>query len=102
MFQKISEPGVKADIEEADIISISIGGNNFLLDNIPKLVLEVSLFKRYDTVNKILDNFKADFRVIIKTIKSYNPDVLIVVQTLYNPMPGALHDCIRRCYRKAQ
>ena len=92
LLQKISEPGVKADIEEADIISISIGGNNFLLDNIPKLVLEVSLFKRYDTVNKILDNFKADFRVIIKTIKSYNPDVLIVVQTLYNPMPGALHD----------
>ena len=90
MLQKIGEPEVKTDIEEADIISISIGGNNFLHSNIAKLVFRVGVLNKYTEIEKIVENFKVDFRKIISTIKEYNSDVLIVVQTLYNPVPGAI------------
>lgn len=91
MLKKIAEPDVVSDIEEADIINISIGGNNFLHSNVPKLVFELGVLGKNTSIEKILESFKADFNLIISTIKSYNDDVLIVVQTLYNPMPGAVH-----------
>lgn len=96
MLKKISQPQVVEDVEKADIISISIGGNNFLLNNLPKTVIELGVFNKTDSVQKIIDNFKADFNVIIATLKSYNEDALIVVQTLYNPMPGAVHETFER------
>lgn len=96
MLKRISEPQVVEDIEKADIISISIGGNNFLLNNLPKTVIELGVLNKTDSVQKIIDNFKADFNVIIATIKSYNESALIVVQTLYNPMPGAVHDTFEK------
>ncbi len=96
MLREISKPDVIADIESADIISISIGGNNFLHGNLPKTFLELGVFNKTDSVQKIIDNFKADFNVIIATIKSYNETALIIVQTLYNPMPGAVHETFQR------
>ena len=96
MLIRISEPQVIEDIKSSDIISISIGGNNFLLDNLPKTVIELGVFKKNDSAQKIIDNFKADFNVIIATIKSYNEDALIIVQTLYNPMPGAFYETFER------
>lgn len=92
MLQRISEPEVKEDIEEADIISISIGGNNFLHSNIAKLLVEVGVLNKYDTIEEIIADFKVDFNQIIATLKEYNDDVLIVVQTLYNPMPGMIRE----------
>ncbi len=106
MLKRIAEPDVKNDIENADIISISIGGNNFLHSNIISLIFQVGILDKYTKIEEIVENFKNDFNEIISTIKSYNDDVLIVVQTLYNPMPGAIHEpfekglaCLNAAYR---
>lgn len=96
MLKKIAQLDVVSDIEWADIISISIGGNNFLQGNIPKLVFDLGVLNKTSSVEKVLEGFKADFNRIISTIKSYNDDVLVVVQTLYNPMPGAVHSTFQK------
>lgn len=79
---------VKADIEKADIISISIGGNNFLLGNLMQLMADV-LIKGDDAgFAAIGEAYYADLCQIIGTIKALNPDAVILMQTLYNPQTG--------------
>lgn len=85
-----SEP-VKTDIEEADIISLSIGGNDFILDNIVKLIIEAKQ-GNYSNFEKIADKYYNNLSKIYDTIKQYNPQVVILVQNLYNPMTGSLRE----------
>lgn len=92
MLKRIAEPEVKEDIAEADIIAISIGGNNFLHSNMAKLIFEVGVLNKYTEIEKIIESFKLDFKEILSTIREYNSGVFIIVQTLYNPMPGAIHE----------
>ena len=90
LLQKVSGGSVRGDIEEADIISISIGGNDFIKNPlyIPAVIL--SMFGSDGIVGNIVDGFYPNFCKIIEKIKEINPDALILVQTLYNPQKGAL------------
>lgn len=74
-------------IKNADIIEISIGGNDFLLNN---MLLTIAGASRGDfsRVEEILVSFRKNFDKIITEIKALNPTALVVVQTLYNPMGG--------------
>lgn len=87
---------VKADIEKADIISISIGGNNFLLGNMMQLMADL-LIKGDDAgFAAIGESYYPDLCAIIGTIRSLNPDAVILMQTLYNPQTGYMgevYDC---------
>lgn len=87
---------VRADLAEADIISISIGGNNFLLSGLVILLFKAMVFKDYSSFDDICDGVYEDFCQIMSEIKSLNSDALILMQTLYNPR----YDNIRNVYQE--
>lgn len=71
-------------IRWADIISISVGGNDFLLDNAVLLVVEGMLFTNGPHFKKIGEKFHENYSLILDEIHNLNPDAVILVQTLYN------------------
>ena len=88
MLRLMQTDNVKADIEQADMISISIGGNNFLLGNLPQLMADV-LVKNDDAgFAEIGEGYYEDLCEIIAGIRALNPDAVILMQTLYNPQTG--------------
>lgn len=81
-------PSVKKDVQQASLISLSIGGNDFLVDNMVALAFEAILFDDYARFDKIADDFYVNFCKIIEKIKSYNPKAVLLVHNLYNPRMG--------------
>ena len=79
---------VRADIGKADIISISIGGNNYLLGNIMKLMADTLVKGDASGFDTIGAAYYDDLCEIIGTIRALNPDAVILMQTLYNPQTG--------------
>ena len=84
LIAHLDKDAIKADVAEADIISISIGGNDFLRGDMAGLIAEANSgdFSRFD---EIAVDFYTNFCTIIAKIKTLNPDAVILVQTLYNP-----------------
>lgn len=82
--EQIKQEEVRNDIEKADIISLSIGGNDYLQQNLPVLFVDV-VTKEFHYIDDIEEIFRENFSEIISTIREYNPDAMILVQTLYNP-----------------
>ena len=97
LLNRLKEESVKNHVKQADIISISIGGNNFLLGNIAKVVFDVIVMGDKSSAEKIIDGFYTDFCEIIKTIRSLNPDAVILMQTLYNPQTGYIGEAYQSC-----
>ena len=91
LLDKIKTPEVSAALADADIISISIGGNDYLQQNLPKIAVQMA-FGNDKIVNDIKDNFTEHFADIIAFIRSVNPDAVIIAQTLYNPRIDLLKD----------
>ena len=79
---------VTAAVKNADIISISIGGNDYLTDNVTGLVLDATFRNDYSQMDKITAQLKLNFAAIIEKIRGLNPDAVILMQTLYNPGKG--------------
>ena len=79
---------VTAAVKNADIISISIGGNDYLTDNVTGLVLDATFRNDYSRMDKITAQLKLNFAAIIEKIRAWNPDAVILMQTLYNPGKG--------------
>lgn len=72
-------------VENADIIQISIGGNDFLHSNLAVLILS-GIFGNMTVFDEVQSSFNNNFTQIIQKIKELNPDATILVQTLYNPL----------------
>lgn len=85
-------PAVSEAIEEADIISLSIGGNDFLTSNMVQLGIEAGAFNDLSAFDEIAESFYENYCKIIAKIKELNPDVVILAQTLYNPMDNPLKE----------
>lgn len=85
-------PTVRNSIKDADIISLSIGGNDFLTSNMAQLGFEAAVLDDLSTFDKIAETFYENFCKIIAEIRELNPDAVILVQTLYNPMDNAIAD----------
>ena len=107
LLRRLDEEEVSKSIKEADIISISIGGNDFLMSNIINLFISAEITHDYDEFYSIRDKFYENFDKIIKKIKSENPDVLILMQTLYNMRHDLLKgtnqlgtDLLNECYNR--
>ena len=77
---------------KADIISISIGGNNFLLGNMAALLFEILVKGDDSRAKETVEDFYKDFDAIVKKIRSLNPDAVILMQTLYNPQTDYVGD----------
>lgn len=89
LLRVLQRKDVMNDVAKADIISISIGGNNYL-NSLLTLVLGGALINREAAYDSVLKSFYQDFCQIIATIRALNPDTVIIVQTLYNPSVGLL------------
>ncbi len=92
LIKKLHEDEVIADVKKADIISISIGGNDFLLGNLFGLMFDSIVLNNHDSYDRIADGFYENFCKIVDIINSYNEDAVILMQTLYNPQSGYLRE----------
>ncbi|MCQ2461962.1 MAG: SGNH/GDSL hydrolase family protein [Clostridia bacterium] len=95
LLKHLDKEKIAADVKAADIISVSIGGNNFLRGDMKSLIAEAAE-GNYSRFDDIAANFYIEFSAIIEKIKALNPDALILAQTLYNP--GA--DSIKAVYQQ--
>ena len=77
---------IKKAVAEADIIAVSIGGNDLLHaeDGVAKLVVE-GLLGDYSRIDPVLAEFRENFAAIVGGIRALNPKAMLIVQTLYNP-----------------
>ena len=85
LLQRMETEEVKEAIARADIISISIGGNNFLLGNINGLLFDGIVKQDYTRLDEIAAGFYDDLDAIVTAIRAQNSKTAIVLQTLYNP-----------------
>lgn len=90
LINRLSQPEVIADLEKADIISISIGGNDFLMNNLIGLIFDSMVKGDYTQFDAITENFYVNFGTIVDIINAHNDDAVILMQTLYNPQSGYL------------
>ncbi len=92
LIARLGQPEVVESVKKADIISISIGGNDFLLGNLMQLIFNAMVLKDYAPLNNIAAKFYENFSTIVDIINEHNPDAVILMQTLYNPQSGYLRE----------
>jgi len=90
--QRLEEEQVASDVESADIIAVSIGGNNFLLGGMFEMIGDVLLKNDYSKMDEVGADFKENFLLALGKIKALNPDATLMVQTLYNPRDDFLKE----------
>lgn len=90
LINRLSNEDVIADLKKADIISISIGGNDFLMSNLIGLMYDSIVKGDHTEFDRIAEGFYDNFCEIIDIINSHNEDAVILMQTLYNPQSGYL------------
>ncbi|MDD3946891.1 MAG: SGNH/GDSL hydrolase family protein [Clostridia bacterium] len=74
----------RTHIKEADIIHISILGNDVLLSGFGPMLIEAAQ-DRYDRIDSILVNSKQNIANIVDELKTLNPNAVLIFQTVYNP-----------------
>ena len=85
LLARLDEPDVLEHVMGADIISISIGGNDFLKGNLPVLAAK-GLIGNYDDVDAVVETVRKNFSAVIDKIRKVNSRTVILMQTLYNPI----------------
>lgn len=90
LINRLSDEKVIDDLKKADIISISIGGNDFLMSNLIGLMFDSIVRNDHSEFDRIAEGFYSNFCKIIDIINSHNEDAVILMQTLYNPQSGYL------------
>ncbi len=92
--ERLTRDDVVASIKAADIIAVSIGGNNFLTGGIAIMVIN-GLFGNYELLDDTADKFYDNFSIAVDKIRAINPEAELLVQTLYNPR----NDFIKNIYQ---
>ena len=88
LMRRMEADAVRDEIAGADIINISIGGNNFLRGNLSGLLFDAIVKGEYARLDEIADGFYDDLVKIVDTIRTLNSNAAILLQTLYNPQTG--------------
>lgn len=83
-FLKTNDETIE-DIANADILTLSIGGNDFIQEKLPILIFKALVLDDYSMFDEITEVFSANFEKIIARIKEINPKCTILVQNIYNP-----------------
>lgn len=94
LYQKVDDPKTKQILAEADLITISIGGNNILkffrdagYEGFPDATVPniIKLLREFDKQGEpIKVEFLADLEVIMKTIRQVNTHATVLVQNIHN------------------
>lgn len=94
LTQKADDPKARQVLAEADLIAISIGGNNILKffrdagyegfpdATVPNLVKILREFERQ--AEPLRTEFLADLEVIMNLIRKVNPDATVLIQNIHN------------------
>lgn len=94
LTQKADDPKTRQVLAEADLIAISIGGNNILKffrdagyegfpdATVPNLVKILREFERQAEPLRV--EFLADLEVIMNLIRKVNPDATVLIQNIHN------------------
>ena len=86
LLQRLEEEEeIRQGVREADIIALSIGGNDMLHADKPLPLLINVLKGNYTWAQPALDAYRSNFDRIVGELRALNPDALLIVQTLYNP-----------------
>ncbi len=88
--KKLGDSAVIESVKKADIISMSIGGNDFLMENVIGLMFDAMVREDYSKFDKIAEKTYGNLRTIVGKLKEFNLDAEIILQTLYNPQYGNL------------
>ena len=94
LLQKVREDEpIRQAVREADVIAVSIGGNDFY----PSMYLVLNgLLGELGWVKPRAESLRKNFAGAIAEIRRLNPGAVLVVQTLYNPvfafMPPSAHE----------
>ena len=85
LIKKLKTDDVKNAIKNADYVEISIGGNDFLSqrEKLLELYNNRSILSLASEISDISKSVEKNMNTIIDMINKINPDVQIVVQTLY-------------------
>lgn len=94
--RRLDRSDIIADLKKAEIIAISIGGNNFLRGGFVEMILK-GIFGDYRMLDDISAEFYVNFNIAIDKIKAINPDAEIFIQTVYNPR----NDLFKGVYQQA-
>lgn len=98
LLKRLQNEEVIAAVKDAEIISISIGGNNFLMSNLIGLMFDAMVKDDYSEMDRIAEGFYNEFSEVMDVIRENNPDAVVLMQTLYNPQSGEL----RKVYGEGQ
>lgn len=90
LLNQLSDSQADADIKNADMIILSIGGNDILhnREEIISTIKEAYLHGgEYfpERINEIYTDFETNLREILTRINGVNPKAAVIIQTLYNP-----------------
>ena len=88
LLARVKDDRYIPNVAAADIISISIGGNDFLRSNFSSLISQ-GQSGDYSEFDRIVAHFSGNLEKIVTQIRALNPDALVLFQTLYNPAPSA-------------
>ena len=72
-------------IKEADIIAVSIIGNDVLQNQFDEMFIQ-AIEGSYEILDQRLSDARDNIDAVIKYIKQQNPNATLIVQTLYNPV----------------
>lgn len=73
------------EVMDADIISISVGGNDLLWDNLIEKINQALFYDNYEMIDRLINEFYYNIKSIAISINAINPDATVLIQTLYNP-----------------
>ncbi|MCL2106086.1 MAG: GDSL-type esterase/lipase family protein [Oscillospiraceae bacterium] len=80
-----TDEAIREEIAGADIIAVSIGGNDFLHAERFAALFVNGLLGDYSLMEPLHAAFRENFTGIVDGIRALNPDAMLIVQTLYNP-----------------
>lgn len=81
LLRMLQTEDIQAKLKKADLITISIGGNNLL-----RLNPNDGVLKNLQALEREKDIYKKDLQEILNLIRKQNPSALIVLAELYNPL----------------
>lgn len=96
LIERLNEDKVALGVAAADIVGISIGGNNFLRGD-KNEILNKALKGDYSGIDAEAEKFYGELREIMDIVKALTEEGTVILQTLYNPMEdssdlGAVYD----------
>lgn len=97
LLGRLAEENVRNDVTRANIISISIGGNDYRHSGLIGLLFDALVKKDYSKADRIAEKYYMNLCSIMGVINELNADAVILMQTMYNPQTGT----IRPAYQQA-